>query len=68
VLEGRLRRAGKPESAGYLADLRRRRFGGNGSAPPELAARSALRRELTKARGLRARLRGLLALPPGGPR
>jgi protein-glutamine gamma-glutamyltransferase len=68
VLEGRLRRAGKPESAGYLAGLRRRRFGGNGSAPPELAARSALRRELTKARGLRARLRGLLALPPGGPR
>jgi protein-glutamine gamma-glutamyltransferase len=68
ALEGRLRRAGKPKSAGYLQGLRRRRYSGDGSAPPTLAARRELRRELTRTRGLRARLQGLVALPPGGPR
>jgi protein-glutamine gamma-glutamyltransferase len=68
ALERRLDRAGKRKSAGYLASLRRRRFGGHGSPPPTLAARRSLRRELTKARGLRGWLRGLLAMPPGGPR
>jgi hypothetical protein len=67
-LEWRLRRASKPESAGYLAGLRHRRYGDDGTAPPTLSARRSLRRELTRARGLRARLSGLLALPPGGPR
>jgi Transglutaminase-like superfamily/TgpA N-terminal domain len=67
ALEKRLQRAGKPKSAGYLAGLRRRRYGADGASPPTLAARRALRRELTHARGLHARLRGLLALPPGGP-
>jgi protein-glutamine gamma-glutamyltransferase len=67
-LEWRLRRAGKPKSAGYLAGLRNGRYGNGASAPPTLAARRSLRRELTHARGLGGRIRGLLALPPGGPR
>jgi transglutaminase-like putative cysteine protease len=67
-LEWRLRRARKPKSAGYLAGLRQRRYGDDGKAPPPLSARRSLRRELTRERGLRARLNGLLALPPGGPR
>jgi transglutaminase-like putative cysteine protease len=67
-LEWRLRRSGKPGAAGYLAELRRGRFADGSQAPPTLASRRTLRSELTKARGLRARLRGLLAIPPGGPR
>jgi len=35
---------------------------------PGRAERAALRRELTAAGGLRVRLRGFRALPPGGPR
>jgi protein-glutamine gamma-glutamyltransferase len=67
-LEWRLRRAGKPGAAGYLARLRRGRFTLGEEAPPTLSERRALRSELTRTRGLRARLRGMLALPPGGPR
>jgi protein-glutamine gamma-glutamyltransferase len=67
-LEWRLRRAGKPGAAGYLAGLRRGRFADGGQAPPTLASRRALRAELTRARGLGARLRGLATMPPGGPR
>jgi protein-glutamine gamma-glutamyltransferase len=67
-LEWRLRRAGKSAAAGYLAGLRRGRFAADEAAPPTLASRRALRRELTRARGLGGRLRGLFALPPGGPR
>jgi protein-glutamine gamma-glutamyltransferase len=68
ALEARLRRAGKAKSAGYLRGLRRRRYSGDGAAPPTLADRRELRRELTRTRGLQARLQGMLALPPGGPR
>ena len=67
-LERRLARAAGPESAGYVARLRDGRFSPRGARPPGRAERAALRRELTSAGGLRARLRGFLALPPGGPR
>jgi protein-glutamine gamma-glutamyltransferase len=67
-LEWRLRRAGKSAAAGYLAGLRHGRFAADEPVPPTLASRRALRSELTRARGLRGWLRGLFALPPGGPR
>ena len=67
-LEWRLRRAGKSASAGYLAGLRLGRFAAEETSPPTLSSRRALRRELTRTRGLGAWLSGLFALPPGGPR
>lgn len=67
-LERRLARAAGPESAGYVRRLRELRFGADGGAPPAPGQRRAARRELTAAGGLRARLRGFRALPPGGPR
>ena len=67
-LERRLARGAGPESAGYVARLREGRFSARGARPPGRAERAALRRELTSTGGLRARLRGFLALPPGGPR
>jgi len=67
-LERRLARAAGPGSAGYVARLRDGRFSPRGALLPGRAERAALRRELTAAGGLRARLRGFRALPPGGPR
>jgi transglutaminase-like putative cysteine protease len=67
-LERRLACAAGPESAGYVARLREGRFSPRGARLPGRADRAALRRELTAAGGLRARLRGFSALPPGGPR
>ena len=67
-LERRLRSAAGPTAAGYVAGLREGRFSSRAAAPPAAEQRRALRRELTAAGGLRARLRGFLALPPGGPR
>lgn len=66
-LERRLARAAGPESAGYVAQLREGRFSPGGTSPPGRADRAALRRELTAAGGIRARLRGFLALPPRAP-
>jgi transglutaminase-like putative cysteine protease len=66
-LERRLGRMAGPGAAGYVARLREGRYSPRGARPPGRAARRALRRELTVARGPLARLRGFLALPPRGP-
>ena len=67
-LERRLRSAAGPTAARYVARLREGRFSRGEATPPEGADRRALRRELTASGGLRSRVRGFLALPPGGPR
>jgi protein-glutamine gamma-glutamyltransferase len=66
-LERRLARAAGPASAGYVARLRAHRYAAARGPLPGAAERRALRRELTAAGGLRARLLGFLAIPPGGP-
>ena len=63
-LEQRLRRAAGPASAGYVGQLRGRRFGPAQAPGPPAADRRAVRRELTAGGGLAARLRGFMALPP----
>ena len=63
-LERRLGRAAGPLAAGYVARLRAGRFARSGPGAPDPAQRRALRRELTANRGIRARLRGYVALPP----
>ena len=67
-LERRLERAVGPAAARYAAGLRAHRFDPRAPAGPGLAERRALRRELSARGGLPARVRGLLAIPPGGPR
>ncbi len=67
-LERRLGRTVGPAAAGYAAALRAHRFDPRAPAGPGLAERRALRRELTATGGLSARVRGLFAIPPGGPR
>ncbi len=67
-LETRLARAAGPAAAAYVARLRAGRYS---PAAPRLSThreRRAVRRELTSPGGLRARVRGFLVLPPGGPR
>lgn len=66
-LERRLSRVAGPQAAGYVSRLRAGRFARGEARPPGGAERRALRRELTASRGLRQRLRGFLALPPGRP-
>jgi protein-glutamine gamma-glutamyltransferase len=66
-LEERVSRT-RPATGRYLAKLRAGRFGPEATTPPTLAERRGVRSELTAGRGLSRRLRGLLALPPGGPR
>jgi len=67
-LERRLGSVAGPTAASYAARLRGGRYARE--APPALGggARRALRRELTAGGGVRARLRGLIALPPSLPR
>ena len=67
-LERRLGRIAGPASARYAATLRAHRYDPRAPAVPGASERRALRRELTARGGLRARVRGLLALPPGGAR
>lgn len=67
-LETRLRRAAGPGAARYAARLREGRYSPAGPRRPTAEERRTLRRELTASGGLRTRLRGYLALPPGGPR
>jgi transglutaminase-like putative cysteine protease len=67
-LEPRLRRMAGTASARYAAALRANRYDPSAPDPPDLAQRRALRRELGRPRGLRGRLKALIALPPGGPR
>jgi protein-glutamine gamma-glutamyltransferase len=67
-LERRLGRAAGPASAAYASALRAYRYDPRAPSAPGAPERRALRRELTARGGLAARLRGLLAIPPGGPR
>ena len=67
-LEQRLRRAAGPAAARYVARLRDGRYSPAAPGAQPSGERRALRRELTSSGGVRARLRGYLALPPGGPR
>jgi protein-glutamine gamma-glutamyltransferase len=67
-LEGRLGRAAGPAAARYAAALRAYRYDPRSPGAPSLRERRALRRDLTARTGLRGRLVGLAAIPPGGPR
>jgi protein-glutamine gamma-glutamyltransferase len=66
-LERRLGSRAKPAVAGYVAKLSAVRYGADGAAAPTLAQRRRVRRDLSSGGGLGARLRSLLAIPPGGP-
>jgi hypothetical protein len=68
ALEGRLGRAAGPAAARYAAALRAYRYDPRSPGAPSLRERRALRRDLTARTGLRGRLVGLAAIPPGGPR
>jgi transglutaminase superfamily protein len=68
ALEGRLGRAAGPAAARYAAALRAYRYDPGSPGAPSLRERRALRRDLTARTGLRGRLVGLAAIPPGGPR
>ena len=67
-LERRLDRAAGPGAARYAARLRQHRYDPRSPAAPTLRERRELRRDLTARGGPRARLLGLIAIPPGGPR
>ncbi|MEA2420669.1 MAG: protein-glutamine gamma-glutamyltransferase [Thermoleophilaceae bacterium] len=67
-LEGRLGRAAGPAAARYAAALRAQRYDPRSPAAPSLGERRAMRRDLTARSGLRGRVLGLIAIPPGGPR
>ena len=67
-LEARLGRAAGPAAARYVAALRANRYDPSSPAAPSLRERRALRQDLTARTGLRGRLVGLVAIPPGGPR
>jgi transglutaminase-like putative cysteine protease len=66
-LERRFRTAGRTAVAGYAAGLRAHRYEPGGRPPPGPAARRELRRALSGGAGLGKRLRGLAAIPLGGP-
>jgi transglutaminase-like putative cysteine protease len=67
-LERRLGLTAGPAAARYAAALRAYRYDPRSPDAPSLRDRRALRRDLTARAGLRGRLLGLLAIPPGGPR
>jgi protein-glutamine gamma-glutamyltransferase len=67
-LERRLGRTAGPAAARYAAALRAHRYDPRSPAAPSLRERRRLRRDLTARSGLRGRLLGLIAIPPGGPR
>jgi protein-glutamine gamma-glutamyltransferase len=67
ALERRLGNAAGPAAAAYAAALRANRYDPRAPAAPGATERRSLRRELTAHGGVRARLRGLVAIPPGGP-
>jgi protein-glutamine gamma-glutamyltransferase len=68
ALERRLGRAAGPASARYAAGLRAHRYDPRVPDAPGAGDRRAVRRELSSRAGVTGRLRGLLAIPPGGPR
>ena len=67
-LERRLGRVAGPAAARYAAGLRAHRYDPRSPDAPTLRERRALRRDLTARGGLRGRVLGLIAIPPGGPR
>ncbi len=67
ALERRLGRSAGPASEAYAGALRAARFDPRAPAGPDLTARRAVRRELSRG-SAGDRLRGLFAMPPGGPR
>jgi hypothetical protein len=67
-LEKRLGRTAGPASARYAAGLRAHRYDPRAPSAPGAGDRRAVRRELSSRAGLAGRVRGLLAIPPGGPR
>jgi transglutaminase-like putative cysteine protease len=67
ALERRLYSYRKDAAAHYVAKLRAGRFTPTSDGTPTLAERQGLRDNLSSLGGLRSRLRGLFALPPGGP-
>jgi transglutaminase-like putative cysteine protease len=64
-LERELAREGRLAAAAYVRRLREARYCAPGAAPPHPGGRGELRRALGAGGGRRARLRALLALPPG---
>ena len=67
TLERRLATDIGPAAAAYVAQLRAARYQPGRHPPPAMSERGVLRRELTTGAGLRGRLRGLVAIPPGRP-
>jgi hypothetical protein len=67
AIERRLETNRMSAAARYVAGLRDSRYSAS-AEPPAAAARRAARRELSRGRGVRARLRLWAAMPPGGPR
>ena len=62
-LEGGLEREGRQAAAGYVREIRARRFGSERAARP-VRGRSALRRALAASHGLGGWVRAMRALPP----
>jgi protein-glutamine gamma-glutamyltransferase len=67
ALERRFYSYRKDAAVRFVAKLRAGRFSPTADDIPTLADRRAMRDDLGGGGGLRARLRALLALPPGGP-
>jgi transglutaminase-like putative cysteine protease len=67
AIERRLASRGHRQTARYVGRLRAGRYEPHGPPPPTLSERRAVRRELAGGRGLGPRVRGLRAIPPGGP-
>jgi hypothetical protein len=68
AIEHRFKSAGRPAVSRYAAALRVHRFAPGGQPAPGPRARRELRSTLAGSGGLRRRLRGLVAIPLGGPR
>jgi hypothetical protein len=66
-LERRLAAEVGPGAAAYVARIRAAQYAPGHNPPPGMSLRGVLRRELASGRGIRGRLRSLLAIPPGGP-
>ena len=68
ALENRLYRYRKDAASRYVHKLRTTRFSPTPDGAATLTDRRAFRATLTAGNGLGSRIRGLLAVPPGGPR
>jgi MYXO-CTERM domain-containing protein len=66
-IEATLRADAGPDASRYVGGLRANRYGPRRIKRPGPAERRSLRAALSRGRGLRHRLKGLLAIPPGGP-